>query len=87
MATEDDVEKSFHDDLYIKDDERVMFVGDVFAVQKCRKLKVQIIFNASNMLVDDLFIIQHEKSTTNEERVKIEELIMEQNKSVTFNED
>lgn len=66
-----------------------MIVRDVFIVQKYKKINAQIILDEpNNMFKDDLFIVQPVESTTKEEHFEIKELIMiEENESMTFDED
>lgn len=79
----------FEDPYEEEDDDSDMLVGDVFAMQKSKMIENQIISDeTNNMFMEDLFIIKPNESTTKEEHVKIEELIMkEQNELVAFKED
>lgn len=73
------MKKAIFSDPYVEEnDDGNMLVEDVFTMLNIWSIEAQINSNESNnMLIDNLFISQPEKSTTKEEEhIEIEELIM-----------
>lgn len=73
------MKKAIFSDPYVEEnDDGNMLVEDVFTMLNIWSIEAQINSNESNnMLIDNLFISQPEKSTTKEEEhIEIDELIM-----------